>query len=78
MFMWRIANGKAAEAVGCGSIEAARGMVATAIWKGTIPDTTQHSVHWLLLDARTETTGDKDSSDDGEQNRHIDNEDEGT
>ena len=77
MLMWRIANGKAAKAVGSGSIEAARGLIATAIWKGTIPDTTQHRVHSWLPDARTETTGDKDTSEDGEQDRHIDNENEG-
>ena len=78
MFMGRIANGRAAEAVGCGSIEAARRMIAAAIWNGTIPDSTQHRVHWSLLHVRTETNGDKDTSEVGEQNRNTDSEGGGT
>ena len=32
MFMWRIANGKAPEVVGHGSLNDARGMIATSLW----------------------------------------------
>ena len=52
-------------------------MITTALWKGTIPDTTQHRVYWLLPDARAKITGNKDTSGDGEQDRLIDNEKEG-
>ena len=45
MFMWRIANGEAPKVVGHGSTDAARGMIATLLWKGSIPDEIQHRVH---------------------------------
>ena len=65
-----MACGKAVEAVGCRLIKAARGMVATALLKGTIPDKTQHRVHWSLPDGRTETVGDNDTSGLMEQSKH--------
>ena len=77
MSMWHIANRKVAEAVGRESIEVARGLIATAFLKGTIPDTTQHRIHQQLPDAQTETAGNIATSEDGEQDRHIDNEDDG-
>ena len=53
MFKWRIANGRALEAVGSRSIKAAWGMIATAIWKGCLPNEMQHKVHWELPNGRT-------------------------
>ena len=65
MFMWRITNGRAVEAVGSRSIETARGMIATAIWKGCLPNETQHRVHWEMPGGHTGAEGERDNQAEG-------------
>ena len=64
MFIWRLANGRATEGVGMGTITPARGLIATSIWKGTLPTEVRHKVHWALPDAETDTRGTMDMSED--------------
>ena len=47
-----------------GTITPARGLIATSIWKGTLPTEVRHKVHWALPDAETDTRGTMDMSED--------------
>ena len=57
MVMWRLANGKSVEGLDTGTITPARGLIATSIWRGTLPAEVHHRVHWALPNAWTDTSG---------------------
>ena len=55
--MWRLADGRETEEVGTRTLTPARELIATAIWRGTLPAEVRHRVHWVLSDAQTYTSG---------------------